>query len=74
MPIEHQSRSRILGYLLLLFIALGGSALSVYMAWSFWEDLGAPGMIRLFSLIQGALAILALVAALSAFWILSHRI
>ena len=62
----------ILGYFMLITIALGGSLLSVYTGWSFLEEFDALEMIRISSLIQGALAVLYLVAALTAFRELYH--
>jgi hypothetical protein len=64
----------ILGYFIMITIALGGSLLSVYMGWSFLKEFGAPEMTGIFSLIQGALAVLSLVVALIAFRELYHMI
>ena len=64
----------ILGYFMLITIALGGCLLSVYTGWSFLKEFGAPYMIGIFSLIQGALVVLSLVAAFIAFRELYHMI
>ena len=71
---SRRSFSSILESCMWVTIALGGILLSVYMGWSFWEEFGAPEMIGIFSLIQGALAVLSLVVALIAFRELYHMI